>query len=459
MTTTIYLGLGSNLGDRQAALEAACAALLPEVRVLRRSRLYETAPWGYHEQADFLNQVVAAETDLAPAELLPKLKAVEAQLGRQPRFRNGPREIDIDLLLYGDAQLRVETAAGPLQVPHPGLAERAFVLAPLADVGPALRIPGQAATAAELLAQLDSTGVRLYGDTMTSKQPLQLGEHRFVWGERSYVMGIVNVTPDSFSGDGLAAGDDPVAAAVAQAQHFVEAGADLLDVGGESTRPGSQPVSAAEEIARVVPVIRAIAAVTDTPISIDTYKAETAAAALDAGAQLINDVWGLRADPELGPLAAARGAPIILMHNRSNPAHAELRERLGGRYVGVEYANLLEDIRGELLASVALARAAGVPDEHILLDPGIGFGKTREQNLELLNRTDEICALGYPVLVGPSRKSFIGFTLDLPPEQRVEGTAAAVAVAITRGADIVRVHDVAPLVRVARMTDAITRQL
>ncbi|MBX3049717.1 MAG: dihydropteroate synthase [Anaerolineales bacterium] len=287
---------------------------------------------------------------------------------------------------------------------------------------------------------------------------LQIGSHAFDWGSRTYVMGILNITPDSFSGDGLAAGEDAVAAALAQARGFIEAGVDMLDVGGESTRPGSETISAAEEIARVVPVVQALAAETDIPISIDTYKAETAAAALDAGASLINDVWGLRADPALGPLAAAHDVPIILMHNRSNPQNAELRERLGGRYVGVEYENLLEDIKSELLGSVALARAAGIPDEHIILDPGIGFGKTREQNLELLNRTDAICALGFPVLVGPSRKSFIGYTLDLPPDQRVEGTAAAAAVAITRGADIIRVHDVQALVRVARMTDAIVRQ-
>ena len=289
-------------------------------------------------------------------------------------------------------------------------------------------------------------------------KPLRLGAKTFTWGSRTYVMGILNVTPDSFSGDGLAATSDVVAAALALGRDFVAAGADILDVGGESTRPGAQPVSAAEEKARVLPVIQALAAELNTPISIDTYKAEVAAAALDAGAHLVNDVWGLRADPDLATLVAERGVPLILMHNRSNPANADLRERLGGRYVGVEYANLIEDIKQELLYSVELAHKAGAHDENIILDPGIGFGKTVEQNLELLNRCDELRQLGYPLLVGPSRKSFIGYTLDLPPEQRVEGTAAAVAVAITRGADIVRVHDVEPLVRVAKMTDAIVRR-
>ncbi len=275
-------------------------------------------------------------------------------------------------------------------------------------------------------------------------------------GRRTLVMGILNLTPDSFSGDGLAAAEDPLAAALRQAERFLEEGADILDVGGESTRPGAQPVSAEVERARVVPVIRALAErFPDAVISVDTYKAAVAEAALQAGAHLVNDVWGLRADPQMGAVAARYGAPVILMHNRSTPNNAEVRERLGGRYTGVEYADLLGEVKAELMHSVALARQAGIPEAHIILDPGIGFGKTVQQNLELLNRLDEIRALGFPVLLGPSRKSFIGYTLDVPPDQRVEGTAAAVAVGIVRGADIIRVHDVAAMSRVARMTDAI----
>ncbi len=293
----------------------------------------------------------------------------------------------------------------------------------------------------------------------TRSRELRVRHHTFVWGSRTYIMGIINATPDSFSGDGLLAAEgDWVEAAVRQGLRFVEEGADILDVGGESTRPGAQPVDAAEEMRRVLPVIRALREHTDVPISIDTYKAEVAAAALDAGADIVNDVWGLRMDPEMAPLVAQRQVPVILMHNRSRPKNALQEARLGGRYVGIEYDNLIEDIKRELLESVALAHAAGIPDEHIILDPGIGFGKTVEQNLELIDRLDEIAALGYPLLVGPSRKSFIGYTLNLPPDQRVEGTAAAVAICIDRGADIVRVHDVRYMVRVARMTDAIVRR-
>ena len=300
-----------------------------------------------------------------------------------------------------------------------------------------------------------------------TKSSLTIGSHTLAWGERTYVMGILNITPDSFSGDGLlplSAASDPVGtsaavdAVVEIARGFLSDGADILDVGGESTRPGSQPVDASVEKQRVLPVIRAIAAgCPDALISIDTWKADVVEEALVAGASIINDVWGLRLDPQLSVVAARAGVPVILMHNRSKPANVEVRERLGKAYLGAEYENLLEDVKRDLMESVRIARSAGIADEHILLDPGIGFGKSIGQNLELINRLDELRALGYPVLLGASRKSFIGYTLDLPPDQRLEGTAAAIAVGITRGADIVRVHDVAVMVRVVRMTDAIVR--
>ena len=278
------------------------------------------------------------------------------------------------------------------------------------------------------------------------------------WGKRTYVMGIINVTPDSFSGDGLLEQGEFTQAALRQAQSFVAAGADILDIGAESTRPGAQAVDVEEEIRRLVPAIRLIAQnLPDVWISVDTYKAGAARAALAAGAHWINDVWALQADPAMAETAASAGVPVILMHNRSRPADVSLQKRLGGRYTNVEYGNLIEDIKDQLMQYVVQAMQAGIKTDHIILDPGIGFGKTREQNLELLNRLDEIKALGYPVLLGPSRKSFIGYTLNLPPDQRVEGTAATVAVGIVRGADIIRVHDVEYMVRVARMTDAIVR--
>lgn len=288
---------------------------------------------------------------------------------------------------------------------------------------------------------------------------LNIGNRTFEWGKRTYIMGIINVTADSFSGDGLLAkGADSVNLALQQAQQFAAEGADILDVGGESTRPGSQPISAEEELEHVLPIIRAITKELDVPVSIDTYKAQVAEEALRSGAALVNDVWGFHADPHIADVAARYGVPVILMHNRSSWAHAQIKEKLGGRYVGIPYENLMEDIKRELLESVAIARSAGIPDERIILDPGIGFGKSTEQNLELVDRLGEIRSLGYPLLYGPSRKSFIGYTLDAPPDQRLEGTAAAVAVGIVRGADIIRVHDVKQMAQVARMTDAIVRR-
>ncbi len=258
------------------------------------------------------------------------------------------------------------------------------------------------------------------------------------WGSRTYVMGIVNVTPDSFSGDGLAYDAD---AALEQAARFQAEGADIIDVGGESTRPGHTPVDADEEIRRVVPVIRLLASRLHVPISVDTWKHEVAREALAAGASMINDVWGLKRDPALAGLAAREGAPIVLMHNQH----------------GTAYEDLLPDVLESLRASMDAALEAGVPPENVILDPGLGFGKTAEHNLELLRRLSELRSLGRPLLVGSSRKSTIGLVLGLPVEERLEGTAATVALAIAGGADIVRVHDVREMTRVSRMSDAIVR--
>jgi dihydropteroate synthase len=290
-------------------------------------------------------------------------------------------------------------------------------------------------------------------------QDLTIGGLTFAWGSRTYVMGILNITPDSFSGDGLMGkGGTWVEEAVAQAQQFFADGADLVDIGGESTRPGSEEVSAAEEMQRIIPVIERLAAAGLGPISVDTVKAEVARVALAAGAHIINDISGLQANPALGSAVAAGGAPIILMHNRSKREAVARYERVGSSYLAADYTEVVSDVCHELTASVALAKAAGIPDQHIILDPGIGFGKTLDQNLELIDRLAELRELGFPVLVGSSRKSFIGRVLDVPPDERIEGTAATVAIAIARGADIVRVHDVKVMARVAHMADALVRR-
>lgn len=270
-----------------------------------------------------------------------------------------------------------------------------------------------------------------------------IGGRSFVWGSKTYVMGVVNVTPDSFSGDGIGGN---VAGAAEQARRFAEWGADIIDVGGESTRPpsvytGSEPVSADEELARVLPIIAELVKRLDIPISIDTYKAEVARQAIKSGVQIVNDVWGLTRDPKIGTVVAEAEAPVILMHNQGH----------------TRYDDVVPDVIGRLgeLASGAIER--GISKENIILDPGMGFGKTAQHNLEILRRLGEFRALGMPLLVGMSRKSTIGYVLDLPVDDRVEGTAATVAISIANGADIVRVHDVREMARVAKMTDAIVR--
>ncbi|MEO5941081.1 MAG: dihydropteroate synthase [Candidatus Limnocylindrales bacterium] len=286
---------------------------------------------------------------------------------------------------------------------------------------------------------------RPHGPSDGSSAPpaaLRIGQRLFQWGERTHVMGILNVTPDSFSGDGLLAAPDPEAAAVAQARRMVDEGADLLDIGGESTRPGHAVVSAADEIARIIPIIRAVrAALPDVPLSVDTTKPDVAAAALAAGADLVNDVEGVGGDDALFRLAAARGVPIVLMHNRPEP----------------RYRTLIAEILADLQRAIERAVASGVAWESIVVDPGSGFGKTPAQNLAVLRDLASLAILGRPILLGTSRKSTLGKVLDLPPEERLEATLATTALGVAAGVDIVRVHDVRPNVRAARMADAIVR--
>jgi dihydropteroate synthase len=284
---------------------------------------------------------------------------------------------------------------------------------------------------------------------MSLKKITRCGGMEFHWGERTYVMGIVNATPDSFSGDG----NNDIEAAVAQGCRFAEEGADILDIGGESTRPGFTKVSVEEEIRRVVPVIERLAARTKAPISIDTTKYEVARQALAAGATIINDQWGLKTEPRLAELAAKNNAPLMLMSNQRD---------IGGYDATVgrdtsNYSDVMAEVIASLQRSVKTAEQAGVPKENIIIDPGIGFGKTWQQDIEIIRRLRELQVLGLPILVGTSRKSLIKMVLNLPANQRVEGTAATVAVSIANGADIVRVHDVKQMARVCRMTDAIIR--
>ena len=274
-------------------------------------------------------------------------------------------------------------------------------------------------------------------------EPMQVGPATFAWGARTWVMGILNVTPDSFSGDGLlAAAADPVGVAVDRARAMIAEGADILDVGGESTRPGHEHVDAEEEVRRVVPVIGAVRdAFPDVPISVDTTKAPVAEAAMDAGASMLNDVWGVADDTSRLEVAARHDAPIVLMHNRAEP----------------RYADVVAEVVDDLARAIDRAVSAGVPRERTLVDPGFGFGKTPEHNLAVVRDLARLRELGRPILLGTSRKSTLGRVLDLPVEERLEATLATTALGVAFGADIVRVHDVRANVRAARMADAVVR--
>ena len=412
----ILIALGANLPSPEGApretLRRAVALLAARgLAVTARSRLFLTEPIPRSRQPWYVNQVVAVETQLPPEEVLALLLAVEHQFGRERGERNAARALDLDLIAYGDRQLDKPE----LVLPHPRMHERAFVLAPLADIAPGWRHPVSGESVEALLERADRAGVRALRPT-----PL--------------LMGIVNVTPDSFSDGGRFGTTE---AAIAQAVSLMEAGADILDIGGESTRPGAEPVPAEEEQARVLPVISAIAAEAakrNRLVSVDTRNARTMILAIAAGATMINDVTAL-ANPASRRVVAESGVPVILMHMQGNP----LTMQLNPTY---------EDVVGEVCADLARARdaavAEGVLADRIWLDPGLGFGKTLQHNLALLDATPRLKALGHPVLVGASRKGFIErVDRDAPADERVGGSVAAALSAATRGADAVRVHDLA----------------
>ncbi|MGG3737673.1 dihydropteroate synthase [Aeribacillus pallidus] len=271
---------------------------------------------------------------------------------------------------------------------------------------------------------------------MYMKQVIQCKNYTLDYSNKTLIMGILNVTPDSFSDGGHYT---TIEKAVEHAKQLVEDGADIIDIGGESTRPGHEPVPLEEELRRVIPVVEAVSKAVDVPISIDTYKAETAKQAIEAGAHIINDVWGAKKEPEIAKVAAEYGVPIILMHNRINR----------------DYSSFLRDVIQDVYESIFIAKQAGVTDEQIILDPGIGFAKDVKQNIEMMQHLDVLVSLGYPVLLGTSRKSMIGKILDLPVNERVEGTGATVCYGIQKGCQIVRVHDVKEISRMTKMMDVL----
>ncbi|PGT90929.1 MULTISPECIES: dihydropteroate synthase [Bacillaceae] len=271
-------------------------------------------------------------------------------------------------------------------------------------------------------------------EILTKQQIIECGDYTLNYHDKTLIMGILNITPDSFSDGGKFSSID---LAIDRAEEMLKQGADIIDIGGESTRPGASTVTQEEELDRVIPVIKNLSHVIKAPISIDTYKAEVAKQAIEAGASIINDVWGAKADPNMAKVAAEYDVPIILMHNRTNK----------------DYEQLIPDMIVDLMESVTIAKEAGVKDEKIILDPGIGFAKTMDDNLEVMRNLDAFVQLGYPVLLGTSRKTFIGHILDVPPTERMEGTGATVCLGIQKGCQIIRIHDVLEMSRMAKMMD------
>ena len=470
MPHTAFIALGSNIGNRAGYLHAALDAMSSYLTIVETSRLYETDPMHVTDQPLFLNAVCKASTSLPPAELLRAVKETEAALGRTKTIRYGPRVIDLDILLFDDAV--VDTPE--LTIPHLEMPKRDFVLAPLLDLDTELRHPRLQMTVLELWQRLQMP---------VPPQVMPLGERLWHWGQGAKVMGILNITPDSFSGDGLAEATDPVAAALSQADHIVAAGADILDVGGYSTRPGHDYLPVEDEIDRVVPVISALSDAVDVPLSVDTFRVEVAEAALEAGASWLNDVSGLRSthlaeetgvnegkDPShsslrqpvpsdgMAALSARRRVPLVIMDNR---APLRTAPTIGGAQSNPPPSrepskDIVADVRKELSAALELARLNGVPRWHRIIDPGIGFGKTPAEHASLISRLHEFQELGYPLLFGCSRKGFLGkMAGGAPVDDRLPATIAANVLAVERGAQIVRVHDVRENLQAIRVVDAI----
>ncbi|KJE88427.1 folic acid synthesis protein [Capsaspora owczarzaki ATCC 30864] len=456
----VVLALGSNVGDRYANIKRALLAIEQTLHdhsdaggqhPLITSALYETAPKYVEDQPRFLNAVCKIRTLHSPHELLDRVKKLEQNLGRQPRFRNGPREIDIDIILHG---LHVVRDGDHLEVPHPRLTERDFVLKPLCDISPHLVHPVLGKTVQELCSALEQ---RTQGISRADAmyRVLPVGSTMLPLGRQTHVMSIINTTPDSFSDGGKWTKPD---LAVTHATSLLAAGSAILDIGGQSTRPNAEYVSEEEESRRVVPVITSLAAHSGkTPVllSIDTFRASVAKAAIQAGAHIINDVSAGTMSKEMLHTAAALQVPIVLMHMRGDS---------GTMTSLATYSNdrpIAEQIADELRERVAAAVFAGVWRWNIIVDPGIGFAKAGEHNFPLLTQLRQFakCMDGLPTLVGPSRKRFLALAAQSPeldtPEHRRWATAAAVTACVDQGVDIVRVHDGPEMISVARTADLI----
>lgn len=460
MRQNVFVALGSNMGNRALSINQAVAALrsIPTTVVQRTSHLYETAPQYLTSQPNFLNAVVQLSTEMNPVSLLQQLQTVERQLGRTATVRFGPRVIDLDLLVYDSEVVDLPE----LVVPHPRIQEREFVLGPLSDLMANLKLPKDDTTVGEHYRKLKglSEGMKRVLPLGASGHSHQTVPTTLAWGKQTYVMGILNVTPDSFSDGGKHGNAE---AAAEEALRLWEAGAHIIDVGGESTRPMAAPVSADEELARVIPVIeRVLKRNPEVVMSIDTMKAKVAEEAVRAGAQIVNDISGGEADENMLGVIARLSVPCVLMHLRGNSRTMRSEEN-------TRYADLASDVHDSLQRRALAAEMAGINRWNIILDPGVGFSFQAHQNLELIRSLFLLRPLGLPLLVGPSRKGFLGELLKekslLFPEKaegassqaRLWATAGVVSSCAMYGADIVRVHDLPQMAQLLGIVDSVSR--
>ena len=434
----VYISGGSNQGNRLEYIRMAAQLLRPAVKILRSSELYLTEPWGYKPQPSFYNIVWEADTDLDPESLLKYFKEIETRIGRVKTLRYGPRVIDLDILLYGDQTYQSQS----LTIPHASMRERRFVLKPLCDLIPMEQDPVTKKTWFELLQECPEDSVEKLDEKPDLKRPV------ISWGLRPYTMGIVNLTPDSFSGDGLMNGQNLITGALRQCDTFLENGADILDFGAESTRPGFTEIPEQTEISRLIPVLKEVRRrFPDALLSVDSRKAAVIRAALDCGIDWINNTGGPD-DEELDQLCADSGKMTVLM--RTQPIRKTGEEILTPEKV-------LERVRSQLLDRATRAQKFGIRQSNIILDPGIGFGSSAGCDLEIIRQMRQISLLGYPILLGPSRKSFLGRYLQRTADERSAGTAAVICYAILNGCDIIRVHDVKFMKDIAVMSDMLRK--
>ncbi|MEI8224038.1 MAG: dihydropteroate synthase [bacterium] len=417
----VYLSLGSNMGNRLGYIHEALRHLKQGMIVDQVSFLYQTDPVGFTDQDAFLNCVCKCSTDKQPNELLKLLEMIMATMGRVRAIKWGPRIIDIDILLYDDLVVTTEL----LTIPHPRMHERAFVLEPLCDINSVMIHPGYGKTVRELLDSLNE---------LPLQKVSQIGNKIFEWGKRTHVLGIVNATPDSFSGDGIMHKTEDEW--VQGAQQLVLDGADCLDIGAMSTRPGHDLISEDEELRRLIPVLRAIRPHVTTPISVDTFRPSVARAAINAGADMINSIWGAEYDPGILDVVIEKEVALVLTVNRSVTDYYSSEKTL---------MQMIQD-----------AQTAGIYPWNIIVDPGIGFVQHTEDNYEIIKNIPAIAAYGYPVLVGASRKKFIRQIAGTTDNNALVIPNVVAHVIMARaGATMVRVHDVAAVVDGLRISDTL----